>query len=745
VTRRWTSVLCALLTVLLVGAVAPSAGAATGQRLDLKVLLIGPSGDITTDAWSSELTREGVPFTQVASGDALPALADPADAAHGYYNGIILGTSASSLGDLDAIYDYERTFGVRQVDGYEFPNAAVGLTFVEVVPSPFTAQLTTAGKGVFNYLAGPVPVDGGSFVYNAYEAEPVNNNFVRYLTEPSGRTIGGFYTHTGQDKSVDKKAGVQELVLTFNYNDQMTQFRLLSRGIITWVTRGVHLGYQRNWLGNQVDDVLLSTSSWSTSLHCTPGETNPVDADCPLGTGGDPNAATTRMTAADVTAVAAWQKKNIKLDLAFNGSGASSSDPLTTALLSNKPSFGWVNHTWTHRYLGCQVYNPIAAPAQPTVSADSAAGSLNPATNYTYAVTALTSYGEATASPATTATLSDGSTANKVSWNAVPNATGYHVYGRTNSSALGLIATTTETSILDLGSTAAGAAAPTTNTAGSPTLGCNTWTPTSTIVDEISKNQVFAKTNKLPAFDQAALVTGEHSGLDNPDMPAALTQAGINVVAADSSREPQQYPVGPAVTSPRYPSNIYYNVSTWAQLVDEYNTIYLPSGQGGRCLGTSTTTCLDKPATKESILASETTIMLRHVLTNDPRLGYSHQSNLTGDRLILSLLGNVIAQYKSWFSNNSPILTPTLAQTAAELARQDAWRAAVQTGQVTASVTDGVVTVTSNSTVKVQVPITVRTGTTVYGSTTAFGTSYAGERSAWQSMTTGSQLKLQLA
>ena len=228
-------------------------------------------------------------------------------------------------------------------------------------------------------------------------------------------------------------------------------------------------------------------------------------------------------------------------------------------------------------------------------------------------------------------------------------------------------------------------------------------------------------------------------------MPAALTQTGIDVVAADSSRQPQQYPVGPAVTSPRYPSNIYYNVSTWAELIDEYNTIYLPPALGGRCVNTGTTTCLDKVATKDSILASETPIMLRHVLTNDPRVGYSHQSNLTGDRLILSLLGNVLAQYKSWFSSNSPILTPTLAQTAAELARQDAWRAAVQAGQVTASVTDDVVTVKSNSTVNVRVPITVRPGTTVFGSTTAFGTSYAGSLSAWQSMTAGSQLQLKLA
>jgi hypothetical protein len=33
--------------------------------------------------------------------------------------------------------------------------------------------------------------------------------------------------------------------------------------------------------------------------------------------------------------------------------------------------------------------------------------------------------------------------------------------------------------------------------------------------------------------------------------------------------------LGGAVSVPRHPSSVYYNVSTWAELVDEYNQIYL--------------------------------------------------------------------------------------------------------------------------------------------------------------------------
>src|SRR3954464_14319113 len=65
-------------TAVVLGSVRPApASAATGQRLDLEVLVIGGAkGDPTTDAWTSELDREGVPFTVVRpqQGDALPTL-----------------------------------------------------------------------------------------------------------------------------------------------------------------------------------------------------------------------------------------------------------------------------------------------------------------------------------------------------------------------------------------------------------------------------------------------------------------------------------------------------------------------------------------------------------------------------------------------------------------------------------------------------------------------------------------------
>ena len=41
---------------------------------------------------------------------------------------------------------------------------------------------------------------------------------------------------------------------------------------------------------------------------------------------------------------------------------------------------------------------------------------------------------------------------------------------------------------------------------------------------------------------------------------------------------------GTARMIPRYPTNVYYNVATQAQLTDEYNHLYLPPWAGGVCV-----------------------------------------------------------------------------------------------------------------------------------------------------------------
>ena len=129
----------------------------------------------------------------------------------------------------------------------------------------------------------------------------------------------------------------------------------------------------------------------------------------------------------------------------------------------------------------------------------------------------------------------------------------------------------------------------------------------------------------------------------NPNFLAGVTAAGITDDASDASKA---YPSTPTVLSspplpagatffdggvqavPRYPSNVYYNASRQAQQLDEYNWIYVSPPAGGCVPIAGVTTCRTTPATWAEYVASENRVMFRHVVDNDPRPHYIHQSNL---------------------------------------------------------------------------------------------------------------------
>lgn len=188
------------------------------------------------------------------------------------------------------------------------------------------------------------------------------------------------------------------------------------------------------------------------------------------------------------------------------------------------------------------------------------------------------------------------------------------------------------------------------------------------IVSEIQQNIDWAKANKLK-LDPTELVTGEHSGLANPAMPAALATTGILFTGSDNSKQPQPYAIGAATTIPRHPSNVYYNVGTFAEQLDEYNWIYFEN-----CTNTATTTCRTSPATWAEYVDSEATIMLRHLLTNDPRPHYFHEANLAEEGTFYAVVDEVLARYTTYLS--VPLYQPTLKESAQILAQQASWSAA---------------------------------------------------------------------
>jgi hypothetical protein len=638
------AMIAALVAPAAFGAAAPQ----PGQRIDLKVLLIGATGNEPTfGAWKAEFAREGVPYdAKVADAEAPFTDATFADYAsgHAYYDAVILATGdlvhqvtnadgsvsfPSALADSEwtALARFEQTFGVRQVSDATFPSAVHGLNGPTVTGAQDgnTGALTAPGLIVFPYLKGPVPIGDAPPAQTAfgYQATPAPQTapaaFDTLLGGPNGSSYLGVYTHAD---------GREEMVMTVDSNENQIHAQLLRHGVLGWATRGTHLGLQRNYFEMQVDDVFLPDARWSTTLkrslvdgvttapdetQCDPGVASPTGF---IGGGGvTPTVPVTptpgsslplcnpiRMTAADVTRLVAWQNANgIKLDMVFNGSGSADfladtgalTDPLLDAFLAAKDQFHWINHTFTHLKLDTATQDEL------------------------------------------------------------------------NS--------------------------------------------------EIGGNIQWGLANGLP-MDPSELVTGEHSGLHNPLMPGTLDALGVKWIAADNSREPAQYTIGGATTVPRYPSNVYYNVETQAEQLDEYNYIYLPP-PAGKCVNSATNTCRTTPATWAQYVDSEAGIMFRHLMLDDPRPHFAHQSNLTGDGVLYTVVGEVLRRYNLYFS--PPLVQLTHKQIGQELQRQAAWAQNLAAGRVTAYLQDGQVHVATTQTM--EVPITG----------TPDGELYGGERSGW--------------
>ncbi|GGX96685.1 hypothetical protein GCM10010358_58140 [Streptomyces minutiscleroticus] len=644
----------ALVAALGLPAGAAHAGTAT-PRIDLRVLVVSDGGP-ATGAIAAELDAAGTPYTEIdltrTGRPVIDAgfLADTVDGRpRAKYQAVVLPNDnpfPAGSAEMTALADYERTYSIPQVDAYTYARPEAGLQYPTAggysgSVDGVEAQVTAAGKaGPFGYLEGAVPFEdnspdvGESYAY--LSAPAAGADFTPYVEaavpgQSKKGSLVGEYRHDGR----------RELVVTFVYNRYQQQFRLLARGIVEWMTDGVHLGASRNYFAVHVDDVFAADDRWNSELNCTPGDVDCTDPDAEP----DP----IRMTPADVDHAAAWQDEHgFTLDLAYNAAGSvehreenNGADALADRFVAERNRFRWINHTYTHAFLGCE---------QDTAT---------------------------------------------VPWKCATNADG-----------------------------------------------STKWVSRTEIADEIATNRVWGEDAGLP-LENDELVTGEHSGLkvlpqqpeDNPHLALALADNDVAWLASDNSRDPVQRQVGPATTVSRYPMNVFYNAGRAAEQVDEYNWIYTGRAQGGSGIcedNPATTTCLDEPLDPATgyaghIVPLETRIALGHVLANDPKPHFIHQSNLAEDRIAYPVLDGVLDGYDALFTDDTPVVNLRMKDIGTEMRRRAAWAAALDAGQVTAHRVGGTVTVEAPD--GTAVTATAPAGTTSGG--TAFGEAYAGGRSGW--------------
>jgi hypothetical protein len=350
-------------------------------------------------------------------------------------------------------------------------------------------------------------------------------------------------------------------------------------------------------------------------------------------------------------------------------------------------------------------------------------------------------------------------------WESICHASDYLVYREvTNSNDWSLIGTVSTPSSATLPDNSSGDPASTTDVTGGGELEQTFndtgvagtaqpagWTPPTdenAVESPWEQNPYF-----IPALEAVGITTvGADASKAYPDPPDTQFGIGANY-SGPTYAAGQTFVDGDSQVVPRHPINIYYNASTEAQEVDEYNTLYLSSADGGSCQNSATTTCLTAPATFSQIVGQVDEGMMQNLLGNDPRPSYVHQTNImgqppaspsgtppntpdtTGDGLLYSVLNPLLSDYHSYFSSLTPFEQPALGQIGDILADQAAWSGVVGAGTVNASETNGVITVSSSASGTVQVPVTAPTGSKVNG--TAFGQAYGGALSAWDAIGSG--------
>ncbi len=197
------------------------------------------------------------------------------------------------------------------------------------------------------------------------------------------------------------------------------------------------------------------------------------------------------------------------------------------------------------------------------------------------------------------------------------------------------------------------------------------FTDYATNFQEIQSNNQLATALGLP-FSQTSLVTGNMSGLgyyssggatpvdhgllaSNQNLLQAASDLGIRYVAADRSVSGQTpscpgcgiwHPLATDILLvPRWPTNVFYHVTTPDQAVGAYNAIYGPGGSSPYWSHNLNYT---------EYLDTDTDIALSHVLGFSPYPHYFHQGNMreyaAGRSLLHDWLDRLLKKYTSYYN-----------------------------------------------------------------------------------------------
>lgn len=233
-------------------------------------------------------------------------------------------------------------------------------------------------------------------------------------------------------------------------------------------------------------------------------------------------------------------------------------------------------------------------------------------------------------------------------------------------------------------------------------------------------------------YHKEAMVTPVYSGLENDTFWNAAQQFGLRHIVMDTSRTYDFRPtLAPIPTNtgfysprdvfvpanprifiiPRYPTNLFYNVTTPTEWVSEFNYLYgvtnpyfpPPPGQSS---------WFGKNLTYPELLDIESDTLVRYMLRFNANSWMFHQSNLraygnTNASLMSDLLDQVTNKYRAMY--NLPILSPSQVEIGQLMQARMAYNAAIAAGvkgRIVFGATGNTIELSNPTSKTVQVPLT---------------------------------------
>jgi hypothetical protein len=337
----------ALLGTLLIAGLSSTAGAAPGHSVELRVLVVAvgsPGEDAARRYIEGAMDAIGVAYTTLDASRADLTDAFLRTGGLGHFNGVILtdaelrnAAAAHTFTEAEwaLLHEYERDFSVRESVLKGFPATVANRTDYGMANAidgtSFVGHWTPAAGAVFAGVDTTADLDVDIFGYGAIPrndlAVPVTPLLV---ADDTGRALVA---------RVDYADGRQVLLSTLNQLDVLRHSQVLSYAFIDFATSGVHLGARRIHLSAHVDDLFLSSPVWDPTANADSTDRFRIT----------PAALTYTQQAQADLAGGFGTLSDFHVEMAFNGVGVNSTDPLTVAAVADADEFTWLNHTFTHR------------------------------------------------------------------------------------------------------------------------------------------------------------------------------------------------------------------------------------------------------------------------------------------------------------------------------------------------------------------------------------------------------------